>query len=98
MKYKLKDLIKLPEKRKPINITGYMDKWHFLNRGYNNALDEIANIEVEVNEKKLIEIIKENVSEFYNIPDLNREKTNILICYPEKLAHAIAQNLKEILK
>ncbi len=62
---KIKDLIKLPDKREmpkykdiaPCDSGFVANEGYYINMGYNKAIDEISEIEIEVDSKKLEDFI-----------------------------------------
>ena len=81
MKHKLKDLVDLPEKMKVLaefknDVVAWADVF-----GFNNCLDQIGEIEVEVDKKMLFQLLNNYLNE--NVKSL-------------ELVHIIAENLKGI--
>lgn len=107
MTFKLSELIKLPEK-KDINKWRHCGGQSYYMRddeaiGYNQALSDLANMEIEVDEEAIVKIIKPYWQGFELMQKGSMREGFICQIYdrlanPTKLAHAIASQLPKMIK
>ena len=89
---KLKDLIKLPEKKD--GSSNWCEERATFNKGYNIAREEDGNIEVELDAEKIEKIMV--ATPYKVLPGFI--KMGMDKCLIERIAKAIADKFKEIIK
>jgi len=101
MTYLLKDIVKLPEK-KGLSTLDALGKEGSMSDGFNQAIDEIGNIPVEIDVEKVITKIKDDL--YYDFPNSYTSNTKIIAWQSivdkvaKKFSKAIASNFKELIK
>lgn len=99
MNIELKELINLPKKRIIITSEGISYE-EILNRGFNQAIDEIGEMEVEVNEHEIENIMQKETQNYEAVicmdyPGLRFDFGKLRKVYSQSIAKALPQILKK---